>query len=149
MQLAEQVVSLELSKQLKELGIRQESLFYWYIFPNGSYTLCYTIQHSHNTEWCNAFTVAELFDMIPAMITIPGREPFDGFWLHINKTTAKNIQYIIGYICDTFKAEDLTVPYFGDIYRKTYDEHLADALAKMLIYLIENNILHPNRDKPA
>lgn len=42
MKLEQQVVSLELAKQLKELGVKQDSLFYWdtdyengrVIFPN-------------------------------------------------------------------------------------------------------------------
>jgi len=36
MKLEDQVCSLELAKRLKELGVEQESLFYWGLFGGGN-----------------------------------------------------------------------------------------------------------------
>jgi len=80
--LENQVCSLELSKRLKELGIKQESLFYWiedYELYSDEPQLLYapTEQFSNgngeldwprnNPENCHsAFTVAELGELLPS-----------------------------------------------------------------------------------
>ena len=71
--LEQQVTSLELSKQLKELGVKQDSLFSWIEYDNGG-------AHVEMTKWAKtqyggigrkekdlfaAFTVAELGEMLP------------------------------------------------------------------------------------
>jgi len=77
-----QVASLELSKKLKELGVKQESLFWWvelkddkwgivfktdigFYFKNGA---GYRYKDYGNTSF-SAFTVAELGEMLPDCIT--------------------------------------------------------------------------------
>lgn len=73
MELEKQVCSRELAKRLKELGFKQESLFYWAqgltIYPNAPFA---------NSKWRNggktplygysAFTVAELGEILPLEI---------------------------------------------------------------------------------
>jgi hypothetical protein len=69
-----QVVSLELAKKLKELGVKQESLFYW-VHANGDgigswdqtipiISYIPKIENYHLTI-ASAFTVAELGEMLP------------------------------------------------------------------------------------
>jgi hypothetical protein len=67
MKLEQQVVSLELAKKLKELGVKQESLFYWNRHKSEiswglSQTNCSKISH---WETISAFTVAELGELLP------------------------------------------------------------------------------------
>lgn len=74
MKLEDQCVSLELAKRLKELGVKQESLFYWCEpWPKD------TDQTPHVNTWhyatesnvrfkYSAFTVAELGDLLPKKI---------------------------------------------------------------------------------
>ena len=65
MKLEEQVTSLELSKKLRELGVKQESLFHWFC-PDGDAEPRVCWHH-----WCepgyirhySAFTVAELIEI--------------------------------------------------------------------------------------
>lgn len=63
MTLESQVVSLELAKRLKELGVKQESFFWWrsplahYGYPDWSLS---DGELGHGSESYSAFTVAEL-----------------------------------------------------------------------------------------
>jgi hypothetical protein len=134
MKLEQQVVSLELAKKLKELGVKQESLFYW-LWQNLDET------ESNLSEWLlgseqelasfpktdqeySAFTVAELGEMLPRIIT---------------PTT---------HIMDTGKTHDdkWYITYRDQLkYKNTLlvqeAETEANARAKMLIYLVQQNLL--------
>jgi hypothetical protein len=55
MKIEPQVTSLELSKRLRELGVKQESLFYWGDKPS-------------DIECYSAFTASELLDLLPSFI---------------------------------------------------------------------------------
>ena len=71
MKLENQVVSLELSKQLKELGFEQDSLYYHLYGDVKSEirsieNLSNTDEHwVHLVDKCSAYTVAELGKMLP------------------------------------------------------------------------------------
>lgn len=67
MKLKEQVCNLKLSKRLKELGVKQESLFEWVKVWDGkkwSWNLFQSEPDKVN-EKASAFTVAELGEMLP------------------------------------------------------------------------------------
>ena len=71
MKLETQVTSLELSKKLIELEVKQESLFYYEgskeELENGKgYALNYRDIHLTWAERVSAFTVSELGEMLPA-----------------------------------------------------------------------------------
>lgn len=77
----DRVSSLELSKKIKELGVKQDSLFYWVkdfdgckgwqLFVTGQ--MCgqlddhyeFSKEHLSGYEFYSAFTVAELGEMLP------------------------------------------------------------------------------------
>lgn len=72
--LENQVCSLELSRRLKELGVKQESLFYWVNCKSGAkiyfegqidYITAFIIEES---ELFSAYTVAELAEILPVMV---------------------------------------------------------------------------------
>jgi hypothetical protein len=72
MKIEAQVTSLELSMILKELGVKQKSLFYWYTSESGVAHL--ENKPSNNKElWdsCSAFTIAELGEMLPVVTENP------------------------------------------------------------------------------
>lgn len=132
MKLEQQVTSLDLSKRLKELGVKQESLFFWVS----------KMRHENNGEgfkrtedvwvierfgevnpsgnghkWASAFTVAELGEVLPQGITtyctnITGKWGWKSFYI---VTTAISLD-------EKFDTE-------------------ADARAKMLICLLENDLV--------
>ncbi len=64
MKLEEQVCNLELSKRLKELGVKQESLFWWCIEPEAFKNRDWYIGDTNDRKF-SAFTVAELGDLLP------------------------------------------------------------------------------------
>ena len=146
MKYEDKFTSLELSMKLKELGIQQKSLFYWEYLDERAYSLKYFIhtvlpRNEDLFKHFSAFSSDELMDLLPAFVDIKKNEPFNNFWLKISKHRAKNIQYSIKYICDTHaitsKGFTTTVEFGG---KNIYDENLANALAKMLIHLLEENL---------
>ncbi len=144
MRLEDQVVSLELAKKLKELGVKQESLFWWneyedfdsddwrnyriknyrkrtelrpYGIENTSYPECG--EAIKNAARHSAFTVAELGEMLPS-----------GF----KSGRADCI------------ANALPPLWFCRDSEETHQQIAsteADARAKMLIYLLENKLITP------
>lgn len=122
MKLEEQVISLELAKKLKELGVKQESHFYWvemYEEPAQLFDLSWALDPRRlaNEQYRNvsAFTVAELGEMLP-------------FGYYSRRGTR-------GFTCGTLNNEN-----YGT--RRGVTE--ADARAKMLIYLLENKLIKTN-----
>jgi len=126
MKLEYQVVSLELAKRLKELGIKQESYFYWF-GVNSMYPGCKSREtfHPHKEaidrgDMVSAFTVAEMGEMLP--IRVKGAILVGG---HLNRGWV--LQYRLNNTVD----------------HEEYDPNEADARAKMLIYLIEQGLPPP------
>lgn len=136
MQLEKQVVSLELAKRLKELNCPQESLFYWSdsdIYTDEkvwcvNYRAKVTKRNGEPLEWYSAYTVAELGEMLPQ--------------IEIEGVTYVPLSYQFagkdGYECDLLTLNLTKKP---EIYTSTIGTTEADARAKMLIYLIENNLI--------
>lgn len=114
MNLEEQVCSLELAKRLKELGVKQESLFYWHNDSGKDYpaygdpSLCLCPYDS-----ISAFTVAELGEMLPLLC-----------W----SSKDKKGQWVALDPIDMLKS-------------RQYSQTEADARAKVLVYSIENGHL--------
>lgn len=127
MTLQEQVTSLEISKKLKELGVKQESFFRWVNYltygpstqfiPSGPYLaykddLIFKTPYLEGKGYFSAFTVAELGEMLPIeYFRLQDRTLVDG--------------YMFG---------------FGDE-EAVYANTEANARGLILIYLIENGLL--------
>jgi len=118
MKLENQVVSLELAKKLKDLGFKQESLFYWQLGLQIPYLV-----RAKSSNCCSAYTVAELGEMLPLNI--------DGFDLQIWREKGKE-SWDIAYNTDS-----------GNLKIMPWEQSdtEADARAKMLIYLKTNNLI--------
>lgn len=140
MRLESQVCSLELAKRLKELGVRQESKFYWGLLPPTEliphteweifYTTSVVLKKYCNADNNSAFTVAELGEMFPVRTeagglirVIDSHRNTDGEW----SINFREIDVI------TNKKRSLNC-------EKESTE--ADARAKMLVYLIEKGIVN-------
>lgn len=147
MKLNSQVCSFELAKQLKELGVKQDSISWW--FPNAdkfSLACTFNLVDPINNMY-SAFTAAELFELIPYFIDTKKNEPFNGFRFNMTMITivenniAKRV-FSINYHCDTYGMEQFPIS-SGKLFKHNiYDENLANSLAKVLIYLIENKLIN-------
>jgi|SRR5579872_1445008 hypothetical protein len=146
MDLNDKVINLLLAQQLKELGIEQKSLFYWEYLNEKAYGLKYMIhtvcpRDKEGFKHFSAFTSDELIDLLPSFVDTKKGEPYNIFCLEVHKRSAKNIQYCVKYICDTQGVDRYGA--FAKVTftnRNIYDENLSNALAKMLILLIEENL---------
>lgn len=127
MKLEEQVTSLEIAKKLKELGVKQESLFWFERSQgsNGNFRLeqeypFETFTTSDMKETYSAFTVSELGEMLKLFSASSATfyQKDGGFW-------------------DTLIAEDI----LKDLKESFGAETEADARGKMLVYLLENNLI--------
>ena len=133
------IVSLELSKKLKEVGYPQEGEFWW-------------VKHKKLEEWCLSDT--------------PNRENNEFFdssnFIRVIAPLASELMerlpLSIGYIPPDIDpgyglviqpvADRVYVYYFNGKkeYCRVYDTNLCNALAKMYIYLAENKLLASRRE---
>lgn len=170
MKLSDQVTSLELSKKLKELGVKQESLFDWWVnhsFPEANKPEKYNEGHwksisyevhaswlgndnkrwGHNDKLCSAFTVAELGEMLPGVIETENAAYANR--KHPNKGM-RNAYYLLSTGRSDPETKD---SWFDCVYQDASQpddtlllnyveaETEADARAKMLIYLLEAKLM--------
>lgn len=164
MSLEDQVCSVELAKMLKELGVKQESLFYYKAWENPLLNILkksdvpddrWTIfmgndKHGDSCEWeISAFTTAELGEMLPKGITI---DDFDHYRLNIKKFHYVENQllplevkpsWIINYYDNLLKEGScgLTEVIKSLFLTSIFDKNEANARAKCLIKLIEEGFV--------
>lgn len=143
MELQNQVTNKEISQRIKELGVKQESHFFWartgydsdFTFLGSKSDMqVFKSKEFHDEAGANdtydlhsAFTVAELGEILPTDITIKKRT----YWLN---TARMSHGWSVGYVSRK-----------GDYYLMNEHESIevteADARGKMLIYLLENNLI--------
>lgn len=145
MELSKQVTNLELSKKLKELGVKQESCFthVWVMRSINDTHDVYEIRSGHkptlmSTEY-SAFTVAELGEILPRdfdyKVSTYKKNGYEGtrpLVFNSGKTIINEGWYVM--YSDPHPANKIPI----------YTQHAdteADARAKMLIYLLEHNLL--------
>jgi len=135
MKINKQVTSLELSRKLKELGVKQESFWYWksrsYLGVVRSILVEGIPELKDRAGFFSAFTVAELGEMLPDNLVSSGMN--DGKWFCVYGPRENGDDMPDSIWEDKEKYE------FG--YMTIGDKTEANARAKMLCYLIENNLL--------
>lgn len=146
MYLQNQVCSLELSKRLKELGVLQDSLFYWFQFRNESSS----IEHWENTYtdlirkgekrkynerdylkdkiYYSAFTAAELGEILPHLLQADTASKKNS---HLETLKDIDNRWLIAYATDEIAPPRICI----------IEKNEANARARMLIYLLENKLM--------
>lgn len=117
--------SLLLSKKLKELGVKQESEFYWVENPDGTYVL-----YQRPDKWIKeGGTLENYWDKFYSAFTADELgEILDGRAYAIKTGWNPDI-----YECIPCKDIHIDRYVFGDT--------MADAMAKMIFYLLENKLI--------
>jgi hypothetical protein len=153
MELENQVCSLELAKKIKELGVKQESIFNWGCYEpldrkareRGGYRwrLSFGL---HTPEDCyalteevflySAFTVAELGEVLPVKLGRQSDYNLTCIQLH-DRWNCGHYFAIYVHKGDYDRREPRGM---GWLFMETADTE-ADARAKMLIYLLENKLV--------
>lgn len=139
------LTSLEISRRLSELGIKKEALFYYWVAcenpligsiseetaKNWFLSSIQQVKESKNGhDWeYPAYTASELLEMLPAEITGSDDEPF---YITVEKNLEEN--WDVSY-------QNIT-PNGAPQWECHEDEkYIQNALAKMLIHLLENGIV--------
>lgn len=123
MKIEPHVTSLEVSKKLKELGVKQENLFCWFTVTNGTHQLDYNTYKQgelFSNEYVSAFTASELLGLIPLSIND---------WVF--RIESYNGVYEVKY-CDFSGEKQLWV---------SSHTNIVNALATMLIALINKKLI--------
>ena len=142
MKLKDLVSSLNLSKELKKLGIKQEDSFYYWVRKEDSKTYQLfdrgtTGSISFFEGMCSAYTFPEFLEILPDRITTI-----------ISKTYSVEENYFL-FITKTKKTKWFVLPDYYIGYKTLDDKYLhseradtiADAAGKMVIYLIKKGII--------
>lgn len=143
MNLESQVCSLEYAKRLKELGVKQESYFFWCDGDilskktNCNWYVTFKGEIEYETSGCgccahgdsisnlySAFTASECGDLLPPSINEWG--------LAIDATSSTTQEGIKSFWHITY------ADYDKKLMNEISDLNLANAMAIMLIYLLEN-----------
>lgn len=167
------VTSLELSVKLKEIGIEQKSFFVWEYYDdqcNAVKFIPYAILPDEYNKFkiYSAFLATELLEILPNRITIKENKPFNNFILEISKSiivknakdlldrekhpdpvALEEIEYvnifILNYYCDSTEFEGENAWFKRKLIpHNIHDINLSNALAKVIIYLIENGLMETN-----
>ena len=142
----QEVLSLDLSKKLKELGMPQESLFYWEVphdqrkAQNEVIPVVDELPAKENVRnrfffYYSAFTADELRELLPPSIPL-FKDSLESADLHLTREYNLSTKTINEWCC-WYKRSDTgsaLIEQFGG-------SSMIDALAKMLIYLLENKLL--------
>ena len=133
MELQQQVTNLELSKRMKELGFKQKSFARWEVYtdPNTNRKKKLIVLQGGHTfgDVYSAYTVSELGEMLPMYLKIK-----EEFWdlIMIKAFPEYGVRYENSNHIEYIGAEGGA---------GILDKSEANARAKMLIYLKENNLL--------
>lgn len=139
-----QCVSLPLAKQLKELNVPQTSLFYWaqpkLDIPDPS-TDCHPvitygkqgrIANVTFTSLGSAFTCAEIGEMLPKFLLDKNGVARYLIINHGDSPISSGLPWFVSYDC-VKKEPDYAIG--------TEDKNLTNACGKMLLYLLQNNLI--------
>lgn len=146
MLIEDQVCSLELSKKLYELGVKQESNFYYSFTIAGKRYLLDYLENNEKFSSFSAFTAAELLEILPNYVTTKYNEPFNNFRIVITKfisveNNSPVNNFSIMYECDSTAATGAEAWLRRSLTKAIYSPNLANALAEMLIYLVESGLM--------
>lgn len=140
MKLENQCCTLIQAKRLKELGVKQESVFYHIPPLTSRNDSCIVLKPYPNEDDYSAFTVAELGEMLPKKIIN------ERYYLKFSFTHNDQPDNICVCVYEDSELGHKPIPIEEVVKMKFYQtlgNTEAKARAAMLIYLLENNLIKP------
>lgn len=119
----DQLCTLEQAKKLKELGVKQDSYFYWFEYADNNRLGAIKGSIISGEKSYSAFTASELGELLP--------ETINEYFLHIINAECL---WVITYRHALGSLSELRSTMIADF-------NMSNALAKMLIHLIENKLV--------
>lgn len=151
MKLEEIVCSLEYAKRLKELGFEKENSYFKFRcydksegIENGYHEAVRNNYKVIGKNEYSAYTASELLEFLPKNVELHSLDAFNNYRFNLTRSCVLDDEtkiidtYIINYHCDTSYIGDLSPRL---LCKNIWDKNLCNALAKMLIYLIENKLI--------
>lgn len=159
MKIEDQVVSLPLARRLQELDVKHSSLFYWVSGKTSENINCFSLGFIANIfsngeqfeEIYHAYTVSELGEILPNSVLDQSQSPFDEFrisikkFISIDENLIKTNNFIINYDCSLTEATGPNAWIYRQLTKNIYGPNLANVMAEMLIWLIENGHVNPEK----
>jgi|KBSMisStaDraftv2_1062788.scaffolds.fasta_scaffold374081_3 hypothetical protein len=153
------VTSLEISKKLFEIGVKQESVWglHWvlneYCNINGvetfnSMMLTHDVIGKNSDTKYKALLASEIMDMLPDRITLLSDKhiPHSSFRFNLFRSFVVEEDmkifptFIVNYISDTVETTGKSAFLEQRLFHNIWDKTLPDALAKTLIYIKEHKL---------
>lgn len=149
--LEDEITTLRLSVTLKELGIllQNGALYYWHNIdtPMPSIVPSTYIPERSDDFLVPAFTMSQLLSFLPAHIMTKEEPPFNTYSFHLRMQTLyinSNFTKVccVNYYGNTYSANELTNPFLVRklLVHDLHDENCANALARLLCHLKENDL---------
>jgi len=145
MSIENECCSLENSLRLKEIGIKQESIYYWIQLTHGwKYQLAMMEGFNkkyHEMDMVPAYTATELLAITPRWVDNKIDPPFNNFTFMMDiRRIVEDKElvrfYCINYYCDTIQFESGSPHFNKTLYtHAVMDKKPSDALASNLICL--------------
>ena len=149
------VTSLELSKRLEKLGVKQESEFYWmkpkekkYVLDESGLVECSLTEESgyylgrasqvglaNCEDYCSAFLSGELGEMLPHRLNLPSKRKYTGEMVNGIQCRKSAKDWVVSYV---------NYEVSNELERGIHYEEgktLAEVMGKMLVYLKENKLI--------
>lgn len=138
MNLEKQVCSLDLARKLKELGVKQESLFAYATYNDDDVPIVELIRlpGTYSATFHSAFTVAELGEMLPGLLECSSPKFVSEGKRQWELFCGKDESPFVAY----FNAGLGPMGNHGFI---EYADTEADARAAMMCYLLEQKLIVP------
>lgn len=143
------VTNLELSKKLKELGCKQESEFVYtkteqskHFTLRRSGSMSFKFMEKHNVEVYSAFLSCELGELLPQTFHLTRQRRYDD----LARIKEGSLFHGDVYLYSTKNSDCWEVGYNSHVIRgfEFFEDTEANARAKCLCYLLENDIIDVN-----
>lgn len=137
MGLQNQVISFELAKKLKELGVKQDGYAHYCRLneDDPEYYLRTYVGVPEIHDCYRALTVSELGELLPKGLA--GNKEWRGTALHIGMDRRGR------WFCGYSVIDDSALPAYNDWFICETDENEAESRGLVLLYLLENKLLQP------